>query len=88
MLLGEMNALFETLSGKYIDLSKIVAVDKPSGVTVQGCGYPYGFKVHFTQRNDSAVLFYTVFDMDHNKKEVHEWHNEIITKWKEFKGES
>lgn len=83
-----MNSLFETLSGKYIDLSKIVAVDKPSEVIVQGCGYPYGFKVHFTQRDDSAVLFYKVFDTDACKKEVHDWHSEIISKWKEFKQES
>lgn len=82
-----MNSLFETKSGKYIDLSKIVAVDSPYGVTVQGCGYPYGFRVHFEQRGESSVLFFKVFDTDLCKTEVHEWHEEIITRWKEFKGE-
>lgn len=82
-----MNSLFETKSGKYIDLSKIVAVDEPTCIIVKGCAYPYGFRVHFEQREKSSVKFYKVFDTDQCRKEVQEWHEEVIAKWKEFKGE-
>lgn len=75
-----MESIYKTKTGKYVDLSKVVAI---SEVEFMG-GNGYGFSVYF-QLCEKPVQF--IYYFESMKQENIDCREELIINWKAFKGE-
>lgn len=89
-----MNSIYEMPGKSVIDLSHIESISESKSYWGQpghtsdtnSAGTYFGFEV-ILKYNSIPVLTYLCYDTDQNKSKINSWRQDLINKWKEFKGE-
>lgn len=77
--------IFKSSCGIHIDLSAIYAIDKVNAGYVPGWGdYAIYFNI-WIKLTDRPLKIVSGLDIEKNRKEAENWHDELLNAWTEYK---